>query len=121
MATSTRPDVRTGPSPAPARTGSDARVRRRGRGSAPGLLACAAAVLVAWWVHRLLGAVPMLTAALLLGIVTVNAGVLPPATRAGAKFAASSLMRVGIALLGTQVALKDIAGLGWRTIVMAVV
>lgn len=120
MATSTRHDVRTAPLPAPARTGRGHRVRRRVREVAPGLLASAAAVLVAWWVHRLLGAVPMLTAALVLGIVAVNAGALPDATRAGAKFAASSLMRVGVALLGTQVALRDIAGLGWRTIVMAV-
>jgi uncharacterized integral membrane protein (TIGR00698 family) len=75
---------------------------------------------VAWGVHRLAGAVPMLTAALLLGIVAVNAGVLPDSTRAGAKFAASTLMRAGVALLGLQVALRDIAGLGWQTIVMAV-
>lgn len=120
MATSTRPDAHTGPAPAPARTGRGQRVRRRAREVAPGLLASAAAVLVAWGVHRLLGAVPMLTAALLLGIVAVNAGALPDTTRAGTKFAASSLMRVGVALLGTQVALRDIAGLGWRTIVMAV-
>lgn len=119
MATSIRPDHRTVPPP-PSRTGRGVRMRRRAREVAPGLLVSAAAVLVAWCVHRLLGAVPMLTAALLLGIVAVNAGALPEATRAGAKFAASSLMRVGVALLGTQVALKDIAGLGWETIVMAV-
>lgn len=123
MATSTtRPDVRTGISgaTAPSRTGRVQRVRRRARELTPGLVACAVVVLMAWWVHRLLGAVPMLTAALLLGIVAVNAGALPEATRAGAKFAGRSLMRVGVALLGLQVALRDIVGLGWQTIVMAV-
>jgi uncharacterized integral membrane protein (TIGR00698 family) len=120
MTISARPVVRIGPLPPPRRTGRAHRVRRRAREVAPGLLVSAAAVLVAWWVHRLLGAVPMLTAALLLGVVAVNAGALPDATRAGAKFAASSLMRVGVALLGSQVALRDIADLGWQTIVMAV-
>ncbi|TQL99841.1 putative integral membrane protein (TIGR00698 family) [Actinoallomurus bryophytorum] len=86
----------------------------------PGLAACAAGLLVAWSVHRLVGAVPMLTAALLLGIVAVNTGVLPSATRAGSRFAASTVMRAGVVLLGLQVALTDIAGLGWQTIVMTV-
>lgn len=62
----------------------------------------------------------MLTAALLLGIIAVNAGILPEVTRAGSRFAASTLMRAGVVLLGLQVALADIAGLGWQTIVMTV-
>jgi uncharacterized integral membrane protein (TIGR00698 family) len=62
----------------------------------------------------------MLTAALLLGIVAVNAGVLPSAARAGSRFAATTMMRAGVVLLGLQVALTDIAGLGWQTIVMTV-
>jgi uncharacterized integral membrane protein (TIGR00698 family) len=86
----------------------------------PGLAACAAGVLAAWAVHRMAGAVPMLTAALLLGIVAVNAGVLPETTRAGTRYAAGTLMRAGVVLLGLQVALRDIVGLGWQTIVMAV-
>ena len=86
----------------------------------PGLAACAAGVLAAWAVHRLAGAVPMFTAALLLGIAAVNAGVLPETTRAGTRYAAGTLMRAGVVLLGLQVALRDIVGLGWQTIVMAV-
>jgi uncharacterized integral membrane protein (TIGR00698 family) len=93
---------------------------RRGRELAPGLAACAAGLLAAGGVHRLVGAVPMLTAALLLGVVAVNTGVLPEVTRAGARFAAGTLMRAGVVLLGLQVALADIAGLGWQTIVMTV-
>jgi uncharacterized integral membrane protein (TIGR00698 family) len=77
-------------------------------------------VLAAWGVHRLVGAVPLLTAALLLGIVAVNTGRLPEATRAGTRYAAGTLMRAGVVLLGLQVALRDIAGLGWQTIAMAV-
>ncbi|MGI5231049.1 YeiH family protein [Actinoallomurus sp. CA-142502] len=91
---------------------------RRVRSVAPGLAVCAAGVVVAWCVHRLAGPVPMLTAALLLGIVAVNAGVLPEATRAGTRFAARTLMRAGVVLLGLQVSVSDIAGLGWGTIAM---
>lgn len=93
---------------------------RRVRNVAPGLAVSAVAVVVAWCVHRLAGPVPMLTAALLLGIVAVNTGVLPDATRAGTRFAARTLMRAGVVLLGLQVSLSDIAGLGWQTIAMTV-
>ncbi|MFB9838098.1 YeiH family protein [Actinoallomurus acaciae] len=93
---------------------------RRGWNVVPGLAVCAAGIVVAWCVHRLAGPIPMLTAALLLGIVAVNAGVLPDATRAGTRFAARTLMRAGVVLLGLQVSLSDIAGLGWQTIAMTV-
>jgi uncharacterized integral membrane protein (TIGR00698 family) len=94
---------------------------RRAPGAGPGLAVCAAAVAGAWAVHRLAGAVPMPTAALLLGVVAVNAGLLPDATRPGTRYAASTLMRSGVVLLGLQVAARDIVGLGWQTIVMTVV
>ncbi|HZE33718.1 MAG TPA: putative sulfate exporter family transporter, partial [Actinoallomurus sp.] len=93
---------------------------RRVRELAPGLAASAAGLLAAWGVHRLVGAIPMLTAALLFGIIAVNTGILPEVTRAGSRFAASTLMRAGVVLLGLQVALTDIAGLGWQTIAMTV-
>jgi uncharacterized integral membrane protein (TIGR00698 family) len=94
---------------------------RRVREWGPGLAACAAGVLAAWGVHRLVSAVPLLTAALLLGILAVNTGLLPEATRAGTRYAAGALMRAGVVLLGLQVAVRDIVGLGWQTIVMTVV
>ncbi len=81
---------------------------------------CAAGVVASWAVHRLTGAIPMLTAALLLGIVAVNTGVLSESARAGSRYAASGLMRAGVVLLGLRIALSDIAGLGPRTIVMTV-
>ena len=120
MTTSTaRPRVRPDHVVPPRASRREPRTRRAWE-LAPGLAACAAGLLAAWGVHRLAGAVPMLTAALLLGIIAVNAGVLPEVTRAGSRFAASTLMRVGVVLLGLQVALADIAGLGWQTIVMTV-
>jgi uncharacterized integral membrane protein (TIGR00698 family) len=94
---------------------------RRTLEPAPGLAVCAAGVAAAWGVHRMAGAVPLLTAALLLGVLTVNSGLLPETTRTGTRFAASTLMRTGVVLLGLRVALGDIAGLGWQTIIMTVV
>jgi uncharacterized integral membrane protein (TIGR00698 family) len=88
---------------------------------APGLAACAAGVALAYGAHRLVGAVPVLTAALLLGIAAVNTGVLPSAARAGTRFAASRLMRAGVVLLGLRIALGDVLGLGWQTLAMTVV
>ncbi|MDN3355031.1 putative sulfate exporter family transporter [Actinomadura sp. DC4] len=121
MTTSTtRPHALPRPRTVAVRTGRRTARFRRARELGPGLAVCAAAVIVAWGVHRLAGAVPMLTAALLLGVVAVNTGVLPESTRAGSRYAATTLMRAGVVLLGLQVALRDIAGLGWQTIVMTV-
>jgi uncharacterized integral membrane protein (TIGR00698 family) len=113
MTSTVGPRVRTA-RPAATRT-------NRGRELAPGLAACAMGAAGAWGVHRLVSAVPLLTAALLLGVLAVNAGLLPEAARAGTRFAASTLMRAGVVLLGLRVALGDIVGLGWQTIVMTVV
>lgn len=75
---------------------------------------------MAYGVHWLVGGVPALTAALSLGVSAVNLGLVPDVARAGARFAASRLMRVGVVLLGLQVAIGDIVDLGWETIAMAV-
>jgi uncharacterized membrane protein YadS len=95
--------------------------RTKRGGLAPGLAGCAVAVAAAWGVHRLAGAVPMLTAALLLGVLAANTGTLPEAARNGTRFAAGTLVRAGVVLLGLNVALGDIVGLGWQTIAMTVV
>jgi uncharacterized integral membrane protein (TIGR00698 family) len=85
---------------------------------APGLAACMAAVAVAFGIHALVPSLPAMTAAVVLGIVAVNApgiatwcdGVWQP----GLRFAGKHLMRVGIVLLGLKLSLGDIAALGWR-------
>lgn len=90
----------------------------------PGLLVAAAAALLAWLVHLAVPAVPLLTAAVALGIVVGQipalrealAGVLAP----GLRFAARALLRTGIVLLGLKLSLVDIAGLGWVTIATTV-
>ncbi|GAA2609195.1 putative sulfate exporter family transporter [Actinomadura fulvescens] len=92
------------------------------RRNAPGLCLAAAGVGAARLVHELLPMIPMLTAAMVLGIV---AGHLPRVrtivqgvARPGLGIAAKRLMRVAIVLLGLQLSLSDVVGLGWATALM---
>ncbi|MFF1635067.1 YeiH family protein [Leifsonia sp. NPDC058248] len=90
----------------------------------PGAAAAAVAALAAWGIHWLVPAVPLLTAAVVLGIVvgqlpfarSAVTGVLAP----GLSTAAKRLMRIGVVLLGLKLSLGDIAGLGWVTIATTV-
>jgi uncharacterized integral membrane protein (TIGR00698 family) len=90
----------------------------------PGVAAAAVAALAAWGIHWLVPAVPLLTAAVVLGIVVGQlpfarpavTGVLAP----GLSTAAKRLMRIGVVLLGLKLSLGDIAGLGWVTIVTTI-
>ncbi|MEV5748772.1 putative sulfate exporter family transporter [Actinoallomurus sp. NPDC052308] len=101
------------PPPGPARF-------RRGRTLAPGMIAAALAVAASYAAHRVAGTVPMLTAALIIGVLAANLGLLPAAARPGLRFAATKFMRAGVVLLGLQVSFGDILALGARTIVMVV-
>ncbi|NUU07466.1 putative sulfate exporter family transporter [Leifsonia sp. C5G2] len=90
----------------------------------PGLIVCALAAAAAWGVHWLAPAVPLLTAAVVLGIVV---GQLPAARPAvtgvlapGLSLSAKRLMRIGVVLLGLKLSLGDIAGLGWVAILTTV-
>jgi uncharacterized integral membrane protein (TIGR00698 family) len=92
-------------------------VSGRIRGIAPGVTFAAAGAALAWVVHLVLPAVPWLTSAFVVGVV---AACLPPlrpvldgGLRPGLGFSARTLLRVGIVLLGLDLALADIAALGW--------
>ncbi|MGW7412082.1 YeiH family protein [Streptomyces sp. NPDC054863] len=91
----------------------------------PGLALAAGGVALAWCVHLLLPAVPMLTAAVVLGIVVAHLPFARPlvrgAARPGLTFAGKRLMRVGIVLLGLKLSLDDVLGIGWATVVMVLV
>ncbi len=90
----------------------------------PGLLLAASAALVAWLTHLVVPAVPLLTAAVALGIVVGQIPGLRPALGGalapGLRFAARSLLRAGIVLLGLKLSLVDIAGLGWAAILTTI-
>ncbi|WP_172823186.1 MULTISPECIES: YeiH family protein [unclassified Leifsonia] len=90
----------------------------------PGLVVCAVAAAVAWGVHWLVPAVPLLTAAVVLGIVVGQLPVARPAVTGrlapGLSVSAKRLMRIGVVLLGLKLSLGDIAGLGWVAILTTV-
>jgi uncharacterized integral membrane protein (TIGR00698 family) len=89
-----------------------------------GIAAAAGATLLAWAVHSLVPEVPLLTAAVVLGIIVGQLPVLRPAVagvlKSGLSLAAKRLMRLGVVLLGLKLSLVDIAGLGWLTITTTV-
>lgn len=92
--------------------------------SVPGVAAAAAAATLAWGIHGLVPAIPLLTAAVMIGILTAQipfvrralAGVLA----AGLSVTAKRFMRLGIVLLGLKLSLLDIVHLGWISIVTVV-
>lgn len=91
----------------------------------PGVVIAAAAALLAWGIHVLFPVIPLLTAAVALGIIVAQ---IPPAryeiTRSlapGLSVASKNFMRMGIVLLGLKLSLIDIAQLGWLTILLVIV
>ncbi|MFD1830982.1 MULTISPECIES: YeiH family protein [Streptomyces] len=98
------------------------RERRRTPGPLPGLALACCGTAAAWTVHRLLPGVPMLTAAVVLGVVAAHL----PGTgrlsggpgRPGLSLAGKRLMRIGVVLLGLELSLGDVLGLGWATFAM---
>lgn len=87
---------------------------------APGLALCAVGVAIALVVASV---VPLLSATLVsivLGVLVRNTVPVPSVLEAGLGFAAKRLLRLGIVLLGLQLVLGDILGLGWGVILLVV-
>lgn len=90
------------------------------RAVAPGLGVCAAAVLAAMGIGRFVPTVSLLLIAIVLGAVLRNVVRLPAVLDPGFKFAAKTLLRAGVVLLGLQLLLGDILGLGAGMILVVV-
>ncbi|MDQ0576073.1 YeiH family protein [Agromyces albus] len=90
----------------------------------PGLLVAASAALIAWLVHLALPFVPLLTAAVVLGILVAQVPAVRPALLGvlapGLEVASRHLLRLGIVLLGLKLSLVDIAALGWVSILTTI-
>ncbi|MEV4741139.1 putative sulfate exporter family transporter [Streptomyces sp. NPDC049555] len=88
----------------------------------PGLALAAAGPALAWTVHRLLPGVPVLTAAVVLGVAAAHLpgvrDVVRGSARPGLAFASRRLMRAGIVLLGLGLGFGDVLALGWTTVAM---
>ncbi|WP_067169629.1 YeiH family protein [Microtetraspora niveoalba] len=78
----------------------------------PGLALTVAAVVLAVLLNRLVPAIGILTGAILLGVVAANSGLIRPWARAGTRFSAKQVLRAGVVLLGLQLAVSDVLGLG---------
>lgn len=78
----------------------------------PGLLLCAAAVVISMGINKLLPGVSALIVAIVLGITLTNVIRLPESTMPGITFASKKLLRLGIVFLGLQLVLSDIISLG---------
>lgn len=92
------------------------------RRNAPGLALAAIGLALAEGVHAMLPAVPMLTAAVVLGVAAAHLPGVRPFVRgrgrAGLSTAGKRLMRAGIVLLGLKLGVGDVLGLGWATVAM---
>lgn len=90
----------------------------------PGLVVAGVAFAVAWLLHLVLPAVPVLTWCVLLGIVLAQVRPLRPrldgSWKPGLTLASKRLLRIGVVLLGLQLSLFDVARLGWVTILVVV-
>ncbi|GAB3561722.1 putative sulfate exporter family transporter [Amycolatopsis endophytica] len=83
------------------------------------MLVTAVGTAVAFGFGKLVPAVSALTVAVVLGVVV--GGLLPQRTRAGLAWATKKFLRWGVVLLGLQLGLGEIAGLGPGTVVAVVV
>ncbi|MCD2498409.1 YeiH family protein [Microbacterium nymphoidis] len=82
------------------------------RSTLPGVGVCLLAAGVSYAVSRVVPGASALIVAIVLGVVVTNTVPIPTALTGGIDFSAKKLLRAGIVLLGLQVALTDIAGLG---------
>src|SRR5699024_7215521 len=85
-----------------------------------GLALCAAAGIAATFAGVFLPGVSPLLIAIVMGIVVGNLVPLPQSTAPGITYSAKTVLRAGIVLLGLQVVLGDIVGLGAGMIAVVV-
>ncbi len=89
------------------------------------MLVAGGAGLVAWGIHLVVPAIPLLTAAVALGIIVAQVPAARPALigplAPGLSLASKRFMRLGIVLLGLKLSLIGIGKLGWVSIVSVVV
>lgn len=88
---------------------------------APGVALALAGTAGAMAVNLAFPALHPMLVAIMFGATLGNSVGLPARTAAGLAFSSRTLLRIGIALLGLQLLLGDIAALGWQVIVLVVV
>ncbi|WP_430331068.1 YeiH family protein [Rhodococcus sp. ACT016] len=86
----------------------------------PGVALSAGVAAVAMGIRHFVPTLSPLLVAIVVGALVANLVVLPSSFGPGITFTSKKLLRVGIALLGLQLVLSDILGLGWGVIAMVV-
>lgn len=86
----------------------------------PGLALAGAAAAVVAGTTTVLPGVPALPAAVLLGLIAGNLGVVPDRATPGLAFASRTLLRAGIVLLGLRLTTQDLAAMGWPTVIAVI-
>ena len=86
----------------------------------PGLLFVSAVTFVGFNIHGKFESISPLVASLVLGVLFGNLISLPKGFVPGQKFAAKKVLRFGIVLLGTQLAVKQVVDLGGRELIVVV-
>ncbi|MGR0159850.1 YeiH family protein [Paenarthrobacter nitroguajacolicus] len=88
----------------------------------PGLVMSVAATGLAFAIHAFFPAVPAMTLAVALGLLSANipgtAVLTAGRARSGLDFAGKHLMRAGIVLLGLKVSIGDVLALGWLSLLL---
>lgn len=87
----------------------------------PGLLVAALVTVVALLINRWQPLASALVVAIVIGAVVGNLRPVPMSWRPGLTFASKYLLRFGIVLLGLQVSLATLAGLGWQRLLLVLV
>jgi uncharacterized integral membrane protein (TIGR00698 family) len=84
-------------------------------------MTAAAAVAVAFVIHRRAAAVSPLVVSVAIGALLTNLGVINERIRPGLAYAAKRLLRIGVVLLGTQLAARNVVKLGGSGIAVVLV
>ena len=86
----------------------------------PGLVFVGVVTFVGFNIHWKFETISPLVASLVLGVLIGNIISIPKILVSGQKFAAKKVLRFGIVLLGTQLALKQVIDLGGRELIVVV-
>ncbi len=118
-----RPDCE--PDPGTRWTGAVGRWRHTlnpfpGRAALPGLGVVALATAAAFGLARLIPSLNASTVAVVLGALLVNVGLHRPALHAGTHYAAHRLLRIAVVLLGLQLGLPQLLGIGYGGLVVVI-
>lgn len=87
---------------------------------APGSALCVLATAIAMTVNYFLPTISPLLVAIVLGAILTNVVRIPERIQPGLQFSAKRLLRVGVALLGLQLMVRNIIDLGWGMIVVVI-